>query len=179
MWMPRPTADCGAPPPPVNGSLLQPDSNTTEGSVVVFQCDPGFVPKGEMTAVCGRDGQWYPNPGHVICSPRPVQTFTEAPTNAPTSTQMSTPDEPRPGENEPNTAGQGQAEFELSNHTNNNDLCMLCPCVCMPDCLCAENYLWEAHNTIGGCGGILPQEKMKEKRKAYVSKCKVLACYIA
>ena len=30
------TADCGAPPPPVNGDLPQPHTNTTEGSVVVF-----------------------------------------------------------------------------------------------------------------------------------------------
>ena len=49
------TADCGAPAPPFNG-FLQPHTNTTEGLLVVFQCDPGFVPKGEMTAVCGRDG---------------------------------------------------------------------------------------------------------------------------
>ena len=49
------TASCGAPPPPVNGSV-QPHTNTTESSVVVFQCDPGFVPEGVMTAVCERDG---------------------------------------------------------------------------------------------------------------------------
>ena len=81
-------ADCGAPPPPVSGSLLQPYTNTTEGSVVVFQCDPGFVPEGEMTAVCGSDGQWSPNPGDVTCSPRPTQTFTQ--TITPTSTQAPT-----------------------------------------------------------------------------------------
>ena len=87
-------ADCGAPPPPVNRFLVQPDTNTTEGSVVVFQYDPGFVPgpEGEMTAVCGSDGQWSPSPGGVTCSPRPTQTFTQtitqtstqAPTKAPT-----------------------------------------------------------------------------------------------
>ena len=70
-------AHCGAPPPPVNGSLLQPHTNTTEGSVVVFQCNPGFVPEGEMTTVCESDGQWSPNPGGVTCSPIPTQTFTE------------------------------------------------------------------------------------------------------
>ena len=26
-----------------------------------------------MTAVCGRDGQWTPNPGNVTCSPRQTQ----------------------------------------------------------------------------------------------------------
>ena len=90
-------ADCGAPPPPVNGDLVQPDTNTTEGSVVVFQCDPGFVPEGVMTAVCAGDGQWTPNPGGVTCSPRPTQTFTQTVTQVPTQastqapTQASTP----------------------------------------------------------------------------------------
>ena len=74
----NPVADCGAPPPPVNGSLLQPYTNTTEGSVVVFQCNSGFVPEEEMTAVCGNDGQWVPYPGNVTCSPRPTQTSTQA-----------------------------------------------------------------------------------------------------
>ena len=74
----NPAADCGAPPPPVHESLLQPHTNTTEGSVVVFQCDPGFVPEGVMTTVCGRDGQWSPNPGGLTCSPGPTQTFTQS-----------------------------------------------------------------------------------------------------
>ena len=89
----NPTADCGAPSPPVNGSLLQPYTNTTESSVVVFQCDSGFVPEGEMTAVCGSDGQWTPDPGGVTCSPVPTQTFTQ--TFTPTETSTPT----RPGEN--------------------------------------------------------------------------------
>ena len=41
LWL-SPTADCGAPPPLVNG-FLQSYTNTTEGSVVVFQCDSGFA----------------------------------------------------------------------------------------------------------------------------------------
>ena len=94
----NPAADCGAPPPPVNGSLLQPDTNTTEGSVVVFQCDPGFVPEGVMTAVCGSDAQWSPNPGGVTCSPRPTPTFMQTFSWASIPTQTSTPT--GPGENE-------------------------------------------------------------------------------
>ena len=82
------TVGCGAPPPPVNG-FLQPHTNTTVGSVVVFQCDPGFVPVGEMTAVCGSDSQWTPNPGGVTCSPRPAPTFTQATTPTLTSTPTS------------------------------------------------------------------------------------------
>ena len=66
----------------------------------MFQCDPGFVPEGVMTAVCGRDGQWTPNPRGVTCSPRPTQTFTQASTESPT--QASTPTQtPTPtGKNE-------------------------------------------------------------------------------
>ena len=83
----NPTADCGAPSPPVNGFLNL--TNTTEGSAVVFQCDPGFVPEGKMTAVCGRDGQWTPNPGGTTCSPRPKPTSTQATTPTETSTATS------------------------------------------------------------------------------------------
>ena len=89
----NPAADCGAPPPPVNGSV-QPYTNTTEGSVVVFQCDPGFVPEGEMTAVCESDGQWVPYPGNVTCSPRPTQAFTEIFTQVSTLILTSTPTGP-------------------------------------------------------------------------------------
>ena len=81
-------ADCGAPPPPVSGSV-QSHTNTTEGSVVVFQCNSGFVPEGEMTAMCESDGQWTPNPGGVTCSLRPTQTFTQAATPTQTSSPTS------------------------------------------------------------------------------------------
>ena len=93
----NPTADCGAPPPPVNGSV-QPYANTTEGSVMVFQCDPGFVSEGVMTAVCESDGQWTPNLGGVTCSLRPTQTFMQAFTEASIPIQTSTPT--GPGEND-------------------------------------------------------------------------------
>ena len=84
----NPTADCGAPSPPINGSL-QPHTNTTEGLVVVFQCRLEFVPEGEITAVCGSDGQWTPNPGDITCSPRPTPTQTSTFTQATTPTETS------------------------------------------------------------------------------------------
>ena len=96
----NPTADCGTLPPPINGFLLQSHTNTKEGSVVVFQCDPGFVPEGEMVAVCGSDGQWTPNPGGVTCSPRPTPTFTQTPTQASIVTPSATPDFTTPGESQ-------------------------------------------------------------------------------
>ena len=94
-----PTANCGAPPSPVSGSV-HPYTNTTEGSVVMFQCDPGFVPGGEMTAVCGNDGQWTPNPGGVTCSPRPTPTPMQIFTEASILTPSATPDFTGPGESE-------------------------------------------------------------------------------
>ena len=93
----NPIADCGAPAPPVNG-FLQPHTNTTEGSVVMFQCDPGFVQEGEMTAVCESDGQWTPDTGDVTCSPKPTQTFTEA--SILTASPSYTPDFTGPGESQ-------------------------------------------------------------------------------
>ena len=78
------TVDCGAPPPPING-LLQLCMSTTEDSVVLFWCNSGFVPEGVMVSVCGRDGQWTPNPGGVTCSPR--LTLTPTPTQTSTSTE--------------------------------------------------------------------------------------------
>ena len=91
----NPTVDCGAPLPPVKGSLLQPHTNTTEGSVVVFQCEPGFVPEGVMTAVCGSESQWTPtHAGGVTCSPRPTQMFTQIVTQVSILTSGSTPTRP-------------------------------------------------------------------------------------
>ena len=58
---------------------------------MVFQCDPGFVPEGEMTAVCGRDGQWTPSPGGVTCSPRPTPTSTQTFTQTSIVTSTSDP----------------------------------------------------------------------------------------
>ena len=95
------TADCGALPLPVNGSLLQ--TITTEGSVAVFQCDPGFVPEGEMTAVCGRNGRWIPDPGGITCSPIPTPTSTQTSTQTFTEaifTPSSMPDFTEPSESQ-------------------------------------------------------------------------------
>ena len=77
--------DCGAPPPPVNG-LLQSHTNTTERSVVVLQCNEGFVPMEELMIVCGHDGQWNPIPSNVTSSPSPNPTPTFMPTFTPAST---------------------------------------------------------------------------------------------
>ena len=58
--------DCGPPPVPWNGSL-ESYTNTTEGSVVFYSCDPGLVPVMRMMSVCTGSG-WSPNPGALNCS---------------------------------------------------------------------------------------------------------------
>jgi len=62
----REVVDCGPPTTPRNGSLEN-YTNTTEGSVVFYSCDPGLVPEQQMRAVCTGNG-WSPNPGDLNCS---------------------------------------------------------------------------------------------------------------
>ena len=59
-------ADCGDPSLPVNGFVMAYDS-TLEGSQIVFQCSPGFVPSQEMMSVCAADGSWIPDPAELEC----------------------------------------------------------------------------------------------------------------
>ena len=60
-------ANCGDPTLPTNGSIGT-YQNTTEGAEIVFGCNPGFVPAGNMTAVCASDGSWTPNPATHVCT---------------------------------------------------------------------------------------------------------------
>ena len=62
-----PIADCGYPDPPVNGSFGGDITSTVEGSEITYQCNDGLTPEGNMTAVCGEDGEWRPNPGDAEC----------------------------------------------------------------------------------------------------------------
>ena len=58
--------NCSDPTIPGNGSIRT-YQNTTEGAEIVFGCNPGFVPAGNMTTVCASDGRWNPNPAEVRC----------------------------------------------------------------------------------------------------------------
>ena len=51
----------------MNGSFGGDIPSTVEGSEITYQCDDGLTPVGTMTAVCGEDGEWRPNPGDVEC----------------------------------------------------------------------------------------------------------------
>ena len=36
--------------------------------MIMFGCDPGFVPAGNTTAVCASDGRWIPDPATLVCT---------------------------------------------------------------------------------------------------------------
>ena len=59
-------ANCGVPVPPDNGTILN-YTSSLEGLVVYYQCDSGFGPLGEMSAVCAANGGWSPDPADVTC----------------------------------------------------------------------------------------------------------------
>ena len=61
-----PSVSCGA-PSFSTGVTVEPFSNTTVGSEIVYQCQSGFLPEGEMTSVCGGDGRWNPDPVTLLC----------------------------------------------------------------------------------------------------------------
>ena len=60
-------ANCSDPAVPRNG-LIGVYQNTTEGAEIFFRCNPGFAPAGRMTAVCGADGRWNPDPADLTCT---------------------------------------------------------------------------------------------------------------
>ncbi len=41
-----------------------------EGSVITFQCDPGFSLVGEVTVTCNNSGLWDPDPALLDCVSR-------------------------------------------------------------------------------------------------------------
>ena len=64
--LPPCAANCGVPKSPGNGTIVN-YTSTVEGSTLLYQCNPGFGPVGEMTAVCTASGNWSPDPADVIC----------------------------------------------------------------------------------------------------------------
>ena len=46
---------------------LEPITSTTVTSEIVYQCQSGLLPEGNMTSVCGEDGMWNPNPATLMC----------------------------------------------------------------------------------------------------------------
>ena len=60
-------ANCGDPILPTSGSIGT-YQNATEGAEIVFGCNPGFVPAGNVTAVCASNGSWTPDPATHLCT---------------------------------------------------------------------------------------------------------------
>ena len=42
-------------------------SSANEGAVIMYECMSGFQPQETITAVCGRDGRWSPDPALHNC----------------------------------------------------------------------------------------------------------------
>jgi len=59
----NPIVDCGLPSLFLNGTVTY--QNTTERALAYYRCDSGFTLEGNITAVCGADGNWSSTP---VCS---------------------------------------------------------------------------------------------------------------
>ena len=70
-------ANCGDPTVPTNGYIYGTYQNTTEGTVIEFGCDSGFVPAGNTTAVCALDGRWIPDPATLVCTCKSTYSFLQ------------------------------------------------------------------------------------------------------
>ena len=71
-WI-TPLVSCGTPTfaGRVNVELF---NSTTVGSEVVYQCQSGLLPEGNMTSVCGEDGRWKLDPATLICKGKMYHT---------------------------------------------------------------------------------------------------------
>ena len=63
-----PSASCGDLTPPSSGSIGDYES-TAEGAEVNYQCDDGFIPRGEMMSTCLANRTWSPDPAELECTP--------------------------------------------------------------------------------------------------------------
>ena len=55
--------DCKS-PPTVTGVIIDPFNNTKFGALITFHCEEN---DDSTTAVCGTDGEWFPNPASLMC----------------------------------------------------------------------------------------------------------------
>ena len=60
---------CRLPEEPLHGFIVDYcNLATTEGTLITFQCDPGFSPAAEMNATCNIFGQWSTDPSQLVCT---------------------------------------------------------------------------------------------------------------
>ena len=48
-------------------ATFEPYTSSAVGSVIFYQCRPGFIPEGRVLSVCGGDGRWNPDPDQYNC----------------------------------------------------------------------------------------------------------------
>ena len=65
-WFTICAGNCGVPVLPSNGTIVN-STGTLEGSVIYYQCNPGFVPVDVMSAICTAAGSWSPDPANATC----------------------------------------------------------------------------------------------------------------
>ena len=68
------SVSCGA-PSFASGVDVEPVTNTTVGSEIVYQCQSGFLPEGRMTSVCRENGRWNPDPATLLCEGKMYYTI--------------------------------------------------------------------------------------------------------
>ena len=67
--------NCDRPNVSQNGTIVNIESiNAVGGTEIVFRCNSGFVPAGNMIAACASPdgvsviGTWTPNPADLVCN---------------------------------------------------------------------------------------------------------------
>ena len=68
------SVSCGA-PSFASGVDVEPVTNTTVGSEIVYQCQSGFLPEERMTSVCRENGRWNPDPATLLCEGKMYYTI--------------------------------------------------------------------------------------------------------
>ena len=60
--------DCDA-PSPASMVIIEPYTDTIEGTIIAYHCDDGLIPSNTIVATCKSDGRWSPDPSELKCSP--------------------------------------------------------------------------------------------------------------
>ena len=65
-----PLVNCGMPTAPENGIIENIQSvNTVGGALIVFRCNPRYVPARRMSATCvSSTRNWTPDPADLVCN---------------------------------------------------------------------------------------------------------------
>ena len=56
-----------------SGVIIDTFNNTKFGALITFHCEES---NNSMAAMCGSDGEWFPNPASLVCSDGEYHSFT-------------------------------------------------------------------------------------------------------